>query len=48
MYIVGPLNRITMETVIILTHKAQNFLTANDLSAMATAITTHILINIIT
>jgi hypothetical protein len=37
-----------METVIILAHKAQNPLTATYFHTMATVLTTHIFINIIT
>jgi hypothetical protein len=37
-----------MATVIILSHKAQTPLTANDLHTMATVVTTHTFINVIT
>jgi hypothetical protein len=36
-----------MATIIILSHKAQNTLTANDHHTMVTVITTHTFINII-
>jgi hypothetical protein len=41
MYIIGPVNRITMATVIILSYKAQNPLTANDYHTMAMVMTAH-------